>query len=93
MPGWSIPGVLLDDVYRLLGDRRPDGVALEVVALEPDGGAVRVRYRLVGADGRPLADGAGEPLGLVGLTDAAPDDLRPGVRLRVPGRDEVGTPI
>lgn len=87
----AIPGVMLDDVYRLLGDRDPAAMLLLVVAVEPEGDVVRVRYRLVDAAGEPLSDAAGAPLGIAGLLDAGSAHLRPGQRLRVPGRGEVGT--
>ena len=63
----AIPGVLLDDVYRLLGGRRPEACRLLVEAVEPADGAVRIRYRVVDVAGTPLADAAGEPMGLTGL--------------------------
>ncbi len=88
-----IPGVMLDDAWRLLGDRSPADVRLEVEAIEPEEAITRIRYRLVDAAGAPLADAAGEPLGLAGASDAPPAGLRVGDRLPLPGRDAVGTPI
>lgn len=88
-----IPGVMLDDAYRLLGDLRPDDVLLEVVAIEPGATMARIRYRLVDAAGAPLSDASGAPLALVGGVDAPPPGLRVGDRLPIPGRGSVGTPL
>lgn len=88
-----IPGVMLDDAYRLLGDRSPAAVLLEVEAIEPEATITRIRYRLVDAGGEPLLDAVGKPLAIAGGTDAPPPGLRVGDRLAIPGRGAVGTPI
>lgn len=89
----SIPGVMLDDAYRLLGDRQPAEVLLEVEAIETEPGITRIRYRLVDDAGAPLADAAGEPLALAGGTDTPPPGLCVGDRLPIPERGTVGAPI
>jgi hypothetical protein len=81
----SPPGLILDDLYRVLGDRDPASVRLVVEAVEPSPGIVRIRYALVGADGEPILDADRASIVLVGGID--PDGVatvRPGASYFVP---------
>ena len=88
-----IPGVMLDDAWRLLGDLRPEDVLLEVESIEAGAPIARIRYRLVDAAGATLTDASGAPLALDGGVDVLPSGLRVGDRLPIPGRGAVGTPL
>lgn len=87
------PGLILDDVYRVLGDREAAGAVLEVARIEPAPGITRLHYRLLDGARRPLRDASGQPLMLVGGTDDPPAGIRPGSAFAIPGRGEVGSAI
>ena len=91
----SPPGLILDDLYRAIGDRDPASVAAVVEAIEPQPGIVRLRYALVGIDGAPVLDATGAPVTLVGGVD--PDyplaGFRPGVAFRIPPKSAIGSEL
>ena len=94
-PPEAPPGVILDDLYRVVGDRDPALLRLVVQSVEPRPGIVRIRYALVGSDGTAIADAAGEPIVLVGGVD--PDEplpgIAPGAILPVPPRSAFGSEL
>jgi len=91
----SPPGLILDDLYRVLGDRDAASLRLVVEAVEPQPGIVHIRYALVDADGAPIQDAAGEPVTLVGGVD--PDEPLPGIEsgavLPVPAKSAYGSEL
>ncbi|MBA3415951.1 MAG: hypothetical protein H0U10_12080 [Chloroflexia bacterium] len=81
----SPPGLILDDLYRVLGERDPASVRLVVAAVEPSPSIVRIRYALVGADGEPVLDADHSPIVMVGGIDPEPPSaIRPGDSFPVP---------
>jgi hypothetical protein len=91
----SPPGLILDDLYRVLGDRDPASVEAVVEAIEPQPGIVHLRYALVGVDGHPVVDATGSPVTLVGGID--PDDLPPGIQsgaaFPIPSKRAIGSEL
>ena len=91
----SPPGLILDDLYRVLGDRDPGSIEAVVEAIEPQPGIIHLRYALVGVDGHPVVDASGDPVRLVGGVD--PNDpavgIRPGAAFPIPPKRAMGSEL
>lgn len=89
----SPPGVLLDDLYRVLRDRDASTVRLLVEAVEPLTGIVHIHYTLVDAAGDPIRDPTGAPVTLVGGVDPGQPlpGLQPGTTLPIPPKRGVSS--
>lgn len=93
----SPPGLILDDIYRVLGNRDPATVRLVVEAVEPALGITRIRYALVegGDEGEPIRDVTETPVSLVGGVDPdrLPAGVHPGAVFAVPPKGAVGSEV
>ena len=89
----SPPGLILDDLYRVLADRDPETVRLVVEAVEPHPSILHIRYALVDAGGGAVRDATGAPIVLVGGVDPEPPQpgLQPGAAFAVPPKRAIGS--